>query len=55
MPHVLDIDTSAVGVPGELHVDVVHDKKSVHSRIERVGKTGYRLHFTPKQAGKHRV
>lgn len=57
VPHVIDIDTSAVGVPGELQVDVVHDKRSVHSRIERVGNTGfdYRVHFTPKQAGRHRV
>lgn len=57
VPHIIEIDTTAVGVPGELYVDVVHDKKSIHSRIERIGKTGfdYRLHFTPKQAGKHRV
>lgn len=57
VPHIVEVDTSNVGVPGELYADVVHDKRSVHSRIERVGNSGfdYRIHFTPMTGGKHRV
>lgn len=57
VPHVIEIDTHAVGVPGELHADIVNEKRSIHSRIERVGNSGFvhRLHFTPRQAGRHRV
>lgn len=57
VPHAVDIDCRDVGVPGEVFADIVHDKRSVHSRIEKVDNEGflYRVHFTPMDAGKHRV
>lgn len=57
VPHSIDLDCRAVGVPGEVFADIVHDKRSVHCRIERVDNSGffYKIHFTPKDAGKHRV
>lgn len=55
IPHSIDIDTRAVGVPGEVIADVVHDKRSVHCHVETLDDCHYRLHFTPKDAGKHRV
>lgn len=57
VPHSIDVDCRDVGVPGEVHADIVHDKRSVHCRVERVDKSGflYRVHFTPMDAGKHRV
>lgn len=55
IPHSLDIDISAVGVPGEVIADVVHDKRSVHSHVEKLNNFHYKLHFTPKETGKHRV
>lgn len=55
VPHSIDIDTRAVGVPGEVIADVVHDKRSVHCHVEKLDSFHYRLHFTPKDAGKHRV
>lgn len=46
-----------MGVPGDVFADIVHDKKSIHCRLERVDNLGflYRIHFTPMSAGKHRV
>lgn len=57
VPHSIDLDCRGVGVPGEVSADIVHDKKSVHCRIEKLDSSGflYRVHFTPKSAGKHRV
>lgn len=57
VPHSIDVDCRDVGVPGEVFADIVHDKKSVHCRVERVDRAGflYRIHFTPMDAGKHRV
>ncbi|KAF5295411.1 hypothetical protein FQA39_LY13072 [Lamprigera yunnana] len=57
VPHIIDVDCTGVGVPGEVYADIVHDKRSVHCRIERADNVGYvhRIHFTPKTAGKHRV
>ncbi|KAK4880796.1 hypothetical protein RN001_008942 [Aquatica leii] len=57
VPHIIDIDCTGVGVPGEVFADIVHDKRSVHCRIEKADDSGflYRIHFTPKSAGKHRV
>lgn len=57
VPHAIDLDCRAVGVPGEVFADIVHDKRTVHSRIERVDNSGflYRIHFTPRDHGKHRV
>lgn len=55
VPHSIDIDTRAVGVAGEVIADVVHDKRSVHCHVEKLDHFHYRLHFTPKDAGKHRV
>ncbi|KAB0797522.1 hypothetical protein PPYR_08515 [Photinus pyralis] len=57
VPHIIDVDCTAVGVPGEVFADIVHDKRSIHCRIERADTAGfvYRIHFTPKTPGKHRV
>ncbi|KAL1490329.1 hypothetical protein ABEB36_013043 [Hypothenemus hampei] len=57
IPHSIDLDCRNVGVPGEVFADIVHDKRSVHCHVERVDTKGfhYRIHFTPKDAGKHRV
>nr|XP_022900864.1 filamin-B [Onthophagus taurus] len=57
IPHAIDLDCRRVGVPGEVFADVVHDKRSVHCRLEKVDNSGflYRIHFIPKEAGKHRV
>lgn len=57
VPHTVDLDCRGVGVPGEVFADIVHDKKSVHCRLEKVDSQGfhYRIHFVPKDAGKHRV
>lgn len=55
LPHELEVDTSAAGVVGDVHADVVHDKHSYHVRVEKVNNHKYKLHFTPKHNGKHRV
>lgn len=57
VPHSIELDCRGVGVPGEVFADIVHDKKSVHCRLEKVDEEGfhYRIHFTPLDAGKHRV
>ncbi|XP_066251151.1 filamin-A isoform X3 [Euwallacea similis] len=57
IPHSIDLDCRNVGVPGEVFADIVHDKRSIHCHVERVDSQGfhYRVHFTPKDAGKHRV
>lgn len=57
IPHSIDLDCRKVGVPGEVFADIVHDKKSIHCHVEKVDSQGfhYRVHFTPKDAGKHRV
>ncbi|KAF5298465.1 hypothetical protein FQR65_LT01244 [Abscondita terminalis] len=57
VPHIIDVDCTGVGVPGEVFADIVHDKRSVHCRIEKADNSGfvYRIHFTPKNIGKHRV
>lgn len=57
VPHSIDVDCRDVGVPGDVEADIVHDKKSVHCRVERADKSGflYRVHFTPMNPGKHRV
>ncbi|XP_048520685.1 filamin-A [Dendroctonus ponderosae] len=57
IPHSIELDCRNVGVPGEVFADIVHDKRSIHCHVEKVDKLGfhYRVHFTPKEAGKHRV
>ncbi|XP_030749718.1 filamin-A-like [Sitophilus oryzae] len=57
VPHSIELDCRNVGVPGEVFADIVHDKRSVHCHVEKVDSHGfhYRIHFTPKDAGKHRV
>ncbi|XP_050306612.1 filamin-A isoform X2 [Anthonomus grandis grandis] len=57
IPHSIELDCRQVGVPGEVFADIVHDKRSVHCHVEKVDSQGfhYRVHFTPKDAGKHRV
>ncbi|CAH1104647.1 unnamed protein product [Psylliodes chrysocephalus] len=55
IPHAIEVDCRAVGVPGEVVADIVHDKKSVHCHVEKLDNFHYKVHFTPKDAGKHRV
>nr|XP_023019237.1 filamin-A isoform X3 [Leptinotarsa decemlineata] len=55
VPHAIDLDCRAVGVPGDVSADIVHDKRSVHCHVEKLDNFHYRIHFTPKEAGKHRV
>ncbi|XP_057668388.1 filamin-A isoform X2 [Diorhabda carinulata] len=55
IPHAIDVDCRGVGVPGEVFADIVHDKRSVHCHVEKLDNFHYRIHFTPKDAGKHRV
>uniref|UniRef100_A0A6P7EZ55 Filamin-A-like n=1 Tax=Diabrotica virgifera virgifera TaxID=50390 RepID=A0A6P7EZ55_DIAVI len=55
IPHAIEVDCRGVGVPGEVVADIVHDKKSVHCHVEKIDNFHYRIHFTPKDAGKHRV
>ncbi|CAH0557049.1 unnamed protein product [Brassicogethes aeneus] len=57
VPHSIDLDCRGVGVPGEVFADIVHDKRSVHCRVEKVDEMGfhYKVHFVPMDAGKHRV
>ncbi|CAG9825270.1 unnamed protein product [Phaedon cochleariae] len=55
VPHAIDLDCRAAGVPGDICADIVHDKRSVHCHVEKLDSFHYRIHFTPKDAGKHRV
>ncbi|CRL07142.1 CLUMA_CG020137, isoform A [Clunio marinus] len=53
--HVFEIDARGVGVNGELHVDIVNEKKSVVCAVEKLVENKYRVTFMPRQNGKHRV
>lgn len=54
--HSFDVDTRETGAPGaEVHVDVVHDKRSLLCAVEKLDRWRHRVTFVPKQNGKHRV
>ncbi|XP_054089626.1 filamin-C isoform X2 [Zeugodacus cucurbitae] len=53
--HSFEVDARGVGVTGELHVDIVHDKRSLVCSIEKIVENKYRVTFMPRQNGKYRV
>ncbi|XP_055380209.1 filamin-A isoform X2 [Condylostylus longicornis] len=53
--HAFEIDARGVGVTGELHVDIVHDKRSLVCSVEKILENKYRVTFMPRQNGKYRV
>ncbi|XP_037956587.1 filamin-C isoform X2 [Teleopsis dalmanni] len=53
--HSFEVDARGVGVTGELHVDIVHDKRSLVCSIEKIVENKFRVTFMPRQNGKYRV
>lgn len=53
--HAFEIDARGVGVSGELHVDIVNEKRSVVCAVEKLVENKFRVTFMPRQNGKHRV
>ncbi|XP_055852874.1 filamin-A isoform X2 [Episyrphus balteatus] len=53
--HSFEVDARGVGVSGELHVDIVHDKRSLVCSVEKIVDNKYRVTFMPRQNGKYRV
>ncbi|XP_013109625.2 filamin-C isoform X2 [Stomoxys calcitrans] len=53
--HSFEVDARGVGVNGELHVDIVHDKRSLVCSVEKIVENKYRVTFMPRQNGKYRV
>ncbi|KAL9919065.1 filamin-type immunoglobulin domains fbug isoform 2-T4 [Glossina fuscipes fuscipes] len=53
--HSFEVDARGVGVTGELHVDIVHDKRSLVCSVERIVDNKFRVTFMPRQNGKYRV
>jgi filamin len=53
--HAFEIDARGVGVAGELHVDIVNEKRSVVCAVEKLVENKFRVTFMPRQNGKHRV
>ncbi|XP_037903805.1 filamin-B isoform X3 [Hermetia illucens] len=53
--HSFEVDARGVGVSGELHVDIVHDKRSLVCSVEKIVENKYRVTFMPRQNGKYRV
>ncbi|XP_005177800.1 filamin-C isoform X2 [Musca domestica] len=53
--HSFEVDARGVGVNGELHVDIVHDKRSLVCSVEKIVDNKYRVTFIPRQNGKYRV
>ncbi|XP_032590388.1 filamin-A isoform X2 [Drosophila grimshawi] len=53
--HTFEVDARGVGVNGELHVDIVHDKHSLVCSVEKIVENKYRVTFMPRQNGKYRV
>lgn len=53
--HSFEIDARGVGVSGELHVDIVHEKRSLVCSVEKLVENKYRVTFMPRQNGKVRV
>lgn len=53
--HSFEVDARGVGVSGELHVDIVHEKHSLVCSVEKLAENKYRVTFMPKTEGKYRV
>lgn len=53
--HSFEVDARGVGVPGELHVDIVHEKRSLVCSVEKLLENKYRVTFMPRTNGKYRV
>ncbi|XP_058054906.1 filamin-A [Anopheles bellator] len=53
--HSFEVDARGVGVAGELHVDIVHEKRSLVCSVERLQENKYQVTFMPRATGKHRV
>lgn len=53
--HAFEIDARGVGVSGELHVDIVCEKRSVVCAVEKLVENKFRVTFMPRQNGKHRI
>ncbi|KXJ84329.1 hypothetical protein RP20_CCG011041 [Aedes albopictus] len=53
--HSFEVDARGVGVSGELHVDIVHEKRSLVCSVEKLQENKYQVTFMPRQNGKHRV
>ncbi|XP_053675765.1 filamin-A [Anopheles nili] len=53
--HSFEVDARGVGVAGELHVDIVHEKRSLVCSVERLQENKYQVTFMPRANGKHRV
>ncbi|KAL9699468.1 hypothetical protein quinque_002909 [Culex quinquefasciatus] len=53
--HSFEVDARGVGVSGELHVDIVHEKRSLVCSVEKLQENKYQVTFLPRQNGKHRV
>lgn len=53
--HTFEVDARGVGVSGELHVDIVHEKHSLVCSVEKLVENKYRVTFMPRTNGKYRV
>lgn len=53
--HSFEVDARGVGVPAELHVDLVHEKRSLVCSVEKLTENKYRVTFMPRTNGKYRV
>lgn len=53
--HSFEVDARGVGVTGELHVDIVHEKHSLVCSVEKMQENKYRVTFMPRENGKYRV
>ena len=53
--HSFEVDARGVGVSGELHVDIVHEKRSLVCSVEKLVENKYRVTFMPRTNGKYRV
>lgn len=54
-PFSFTLDTSGTGGLGDVHIDVVHQGRSLTIERRRVGPGVYSIRLTPSQPGKHRV
>lgn len=54
--HAFEVDARGTGVTGELHVDIVHEKRSLVCAVEQLAtENKYQVTFMPRANGKHRV
>lgn len=54
--HAFEIDARGTGVTGELHVDIVHEKRSLVCAVEQLSvENKYQCTFMPRSNGRHRV